>query len=228
MATGPFPHTHTKHPQPTPPTPIDFEGDDLEEGDEADEDHFYEDEEEEDRHYWLHMPTAAKFLLAGGVAGAGELIAQCLTPSGPLTLYYAVSRTCTAPFDRLKIFLITRPPELGGASLSPQAPVRGLKSIGNAVTRIYSEGGVRAFWTGNGLSVVKILPESAIKFFAYESSVGAMILILQLFQCSHICCDFFCDRNASSRNTGTWWMTQETSAVSADFSQAVSAVFPVN
>ena len=82
-----------------------------------------------------------------------------------------VSRTCTAPFDRLKIFLITRPPDLGGVSLSSKAPVRGVRAIGSAVARIYSEGGVRAFWTGNGLSVAKILPESAIKFLAYESSV---------------------------------------------------------
>ncbi|EKM59223.1 uncharacterized protein PHACADRAFT_85734 [Phanerochaete carnosa HHB-10118-sp] len=134
-----------------PPTPVDFEADDLEEDPTVDEDEFYHEEEDDEHHYWLHIPTAAKFLLAGGVAGA-------------------VSRTCTAPFDRLKIFLITRPLDLGGASLSPQAPVRGLQAIGGAVRRIYAEGGVRGFWTGNGLSVVKILPESAIKFFAYESS----------------------------------------------------------
>ena len=85
-----------------------------------------------------------------------------------------VSRTCTAPLDRLKIFLITRPPELGGPSpAAASAKVTGVKIIMNAVTRIYSEGGFLAFWTGNGLSVVKIFPESAIKFFAYESSVGS-------------------------------------------------------
>jgi solute carrier family 25 (mitochondrial phosphate transporter), member 23/24/25/41 len=43
----------------------------------------------------------------------------------------------------------------------------------NAVARIYSEGGFLAFWTGNGISVTKIFPESAIKFFAYESSVSS-------------------------------------------------------
>ena len=42
----------------------------------------------------------------------------------------------------------------------------------NAVVRIYSEGGFLAFWTGNGLSVAKIFPESAMKFFVYESSVS--------------------------------------------------------
>ncbi|KAJ3882887.1 mitochondrial carrier [Lentinula edodes] len=98
--------------------------------------------------------AALRFLLAGGIAGA-------------------VSRTCTAPFDRLKIFLITRPQDLGVSSLSSAPTVNGVKAIGNAITRIYAEGGLRAFWTGNGLSVAKIFPESAIKFFTYESSKRA-------------------------------------------------------
>ncbi|KAI0677578.1 mitochondrial carrier [Trametes maxima] len=132
----------------TPPVPVDHRSPyDAEDEDEE----FEEYEEEEPHHSWLGGSTAVRFLLAGGVAGA-------------------VSRTCTAPFDRLKIFLITRPPELGGTSLTPQAPVRGLKAIGGAIARIYAEGGVLAFWTGNGLSVAKILPESAIKFLTYESS----------------------------------------------------------
>ncbi|RXW24666.1 hypothetical protein EST38_g1129 [Candolleomyces aberdarensis] len=118
--------------------------------DEEDED-FYEDDELVDTHV-LEGHTALKFLFAGGVAGA-------------------VSRTCTAPFDRLKVFLITRPPELGGAL--PAARQTGYKVLASAVTRIYAEGGVLAFWTGNGLSVAKIFPESAIKFFAYESSKRA-------------------------------------------------------
>ncbi|KAH7914187.1 mitochondrial carrier [Hygrophoropsis aurantiaca] len=109
------------------------------------------DESEEEHHDWLEGHTAIKFLMAGGIAGA-------------------VSRTCTAPFDRLKIFLITRPPEMGGTALNPKPSVGGLKSIASAVGRIYAEGGVLAFWTGNGLSVLKIFPESAIKFLMYESA----------------------------------------------------------
>ncbi|KAG6866466.1 hypothetical protein C0991_003984 [Blastosporella zonata] len=116
---------------------------------EEEDEPYYEDAEE--NHGWLDGHSAIKFLLAGGVAGA-------------------VSRTCTAPFDRLKIFLITRPPDLGGATLSPTPSLGGVRTIGNAVARIYAEGGILAFWTGNGLSVMKIFPESAIKFFAYESS----------------------------------------------------------
>lgn len=56
-----------------------------------------------------------------------------------------------------------------------------MKTIGNAVVRIYTEGGILAFWTGNGLSVAKIFPESAIRFFAYESSVS-MINLTKLVQ----------------------------------------------
>jgi solute carrier family 25 phosphate transporter 23/24/25/41 len=35
------------------------------------------------------------------------------------------------------------------------------------------EGGVVAFWVGNGLNVAKIFPESAIKFMSYETSKRA-------------------------------------------------------
>ncbi|THV08481.1 mitochondrial carrier [Dendrothele bispora CBS 962.96] len=116
--------------------------------------HQHDQEEEEidddDHHTFIEHHTALKFLLAGGIAGA-------------------VSRTCTAPFDRLKIFLITRPHDLGQSSLAPGS-VGGVRAIKNAVARIYAEGGLLSFWTGNGLSVAKIFPESAIKFFTYESS----------------------------------------------------------
>ncbi|KAF7332069.1 Mitochondrial carrier protein [Mycena kentingensis (nom. inval.)] len=112
------------------------------------------DVEEEDEHSWLEGHSALKFLLAGGIAGA-------------------VSRTCTAPFDRLKIFLITRPPDMGGATVSTRPGIGSAKIIASAVSRIYAEGGLLAFWTGNGLSVAKIFPESAIKFFSYESAKRA-------------------------------------------------------
>ncbi|KAG9317394.1 mitochondrial carrier [Chiua virens] len=112
------------------------------------------EDEPEEQHDWLQGHTTLKFLLAGGIAGA-------------------VSRSCTAPFDRLKIFLMTRTPEMGGAPVGPKPSVSGIKAIGGAVARIYAEGGVLAFWTGNGLSVMKILPESAIKFMTYETAKRA-------------------------------------------------------
>ena len=87
-----------------------------------------------------------------------------------------VSRTTTAPFDRLKVYLITRSPELSNVDLknateTTKVAKKGFKAIFDAIGRIYMEGGIRAFWVGNGLSVVKIFPESAIKFFSYETSV---------------------------------------------------------
>ena len=114
---------------------------------------------------------------------------------------FVVSRTCTAPFDRLKIFLITRPPELGGpSSLAPaNAKVVGVKIITNAVARIYSEGGVLAFWTGNSLSIAKIFPESAIKFLSYESSVSCFFTMHHFRVTSYPAFN----RNGPLPNTGT-------------------------
>ncbi|PNF40992.1 Calcium-binding mitochondrial carrier protein SCaMC-2 [Cryptotermes secundus] len=80
--------------------------------------------------WWRH-------LLAGGIAGA-------------------VSRTCTAPLDRLKVYL----------------QVHGTKQLGvkDCLKHLLQEGGIWSLWRGNGMNVVKIAPESAIKFMAYEQA----------------------------------------------------------
>ena len=80
-----------------------------------------------------------------------------------------VSRSVTAPFDRLKIYLITTThthynAEAIAAS-NHSGPVKmGWRAIGNlwgAVKCIYADGGgTRAFWVGNGLNVTKIFPVS--------------------------------------------------------------------
>ncbi|XP_050303447.1 calcium-binding mitochondrial carrier protein SCaMC-2 [Anthonomus grandis grandis] len=77
--------------------------------------------------WWRH-------LLAGGVAGA-------------------VSRTCTAPLDRLKVFLQVQPSK---------------QKISHCLSNMVKEGGIRGLWRGNGMNVLKIAPETAIKFAAYE------------------------------------------------------------
>ena len=79
--------------------------------------------------WWRH-------LVAGGWAGA-------------------VSRSCTAPLDRLKIMLQVH----GG---------RKSLSIKDAFSYMIREGGWRGLWRGNGMNVIKIAPESALKFAAYD------------------------------------------------------------
>lgn len=77
--------------------------------------------------WWRH-------LAAGGIAGA-------------------VSRTCTAPLDRLKVFLQVQSTK---------------QRISDCLQYMLKEGGVRSLWRGNLINVLKIAPESAIKFAAYE------------------------------------------------------------
>ncbi|XP_012876841.1 PREDICTED: calcium-binding mitochondrial carrier protein SCaMC-2 isoform X1 [Dipodomys ordii] len=80
--------------------------------------------------WWRH-------LVAGGGAGA-------------------VSRTCTAPLDRLKVLMQVH------ASRSNNMCIVG------GFTQMIREGGAKSLWRGNGINVLKIAPESAIKFMAYE------------------------------------------------------------
>ncbi|KAJ8752270.1 hypothetical protein K2173_003906 [Erythroxylum novogranatense] len=65
----------------------------------------------------------------------------------------ATSRTATAPLDRLKVVLQVQTKR---AHISP------------AIRDIWKEGGVLGFFRGNGLNVMKVAPESAIRFYTYE------------------------------------------------------------
>lgn len=74
----------------------------------------------------------------------------------------SVSRTGTAPLDRIKVF----------------RQVHGLVDFrGNVLSSfqyMVNEGGLRSLWRGNGINVLKIAPETAIKFTAYEQIKNVM------------------------------------------------------
>uniref|UniRef100_A0A8B9JYQ6 Solute carrier family 25 member 24 n=1 Tax=Astyanax mexicanus TaxID=7994 RepID=A0A8B9JYQ6_ASTMX len=72
----------------------------------------------------------------------------------------AVSRTGTAPLDRMKVFMQVHSSKSNKISL-----VSGFKQM-------IKEGGVASLWRGNGVNVIKIAPETAIKFMAYEQVRG--------------------------------------------------------
>lgn len=74
-----------------------------------------------------------------------------------LKIYFVlVSRTCTAPLDRLKIFFQVQ--SMHGQTFTLQSGIR----------HMLNEGGLRSLWRGNGINVIKIAPESALRFFAFE------------------------------------------------------------
>ncbi|KAL6602956.1 hypothetical protein ACP70R_043317 [Stipagrostis hirtigluma subsp. patula] len=65
----------------------------------------------------------------------------------------AASRTATAPLDRLKVIMQVQTTRT---------------TVMHAVKDIWAKGGMLGFFRGNGLNVVKVAPESAIRFYAYE------------------------------------------------------------
>ncbi|KAI8363257.1 mitochondrial carrier domain-containing protein [Mortierella sp. GBAus27b] len=98
----------------------------------------------------------ARYLLAGAIAGA-------------------VSRTATAPLDRLKVYLITNATPITTGPIAQEALKLRQRLLWTAITELYHQGGVKTFFRGNGLNIIKIAPESAIKFYTYETSKSFIV-----------------------------------------------------
>ncbi|KAL8664915.1 MAG: hypothetical protein Q9202_002624 [Teloschistes flavicans] len=107
------------------------------------------------------------YFVAGGIAGV-------------------VSRTATAPLDRLKVYLIAQTSVKDEAikAATSGAPVQAAKHASRPLVEasktLWRMGGIRSLFAGqlkdlgNGLNVLKVMPESAIKFGSYEGTKRIM------------------------------------------------------
>ncbi|ETN42151.1 uncharacterized protein HMPREF1541_04092 [Cyphellophora europaea CBS 101466] len=106
------------------------------------------------------FPATQSYFIAGGLAGM-------------------ISRTATAPLDRLKVYLIaqTSTKEAAVEAAAKGAPISAIRHFGrpliDACKDLWAAGGIRSLFAGNGLNVIKVMPESAIKFGAYEAAKRA-------------------------------------------------------
>mmetsp|Transcript_26921 Transcript_26921/g.65444 ORF Transcript_26921/g.65444 Transcript_26921/m.65444 type:complete len:312 (-) Transcript_26921:89-1024(-) len=91
----------------------------------------------------ISLAENARILAAGATAGA-------------------VSRTATAPLERLKIMRQVSHMVESARSYHDTGLVASL-------VRFYREDGVRGFFKGNGTNCVKVVPASAIRFLAFEN-----------------------------------------------------------
>lgn len=117
------------------------------------------EEEETAEENWLikYLPDSGYFV-AGAVAGG-------------------ISRTATAPLDRLKVYLLVNTKSTSHAAIDAAKNGKPIAAITNAARSfwgatldLYRNGGLRGFFAGNGLNVIKIMPETAMRFGAYEAA----------------------------------------------------------
>ena len=75
----------------------------------------------------------------------------------------AISRTLTAPLERVKIILQVQ--DVTKKALRTKR----YKGVFDVLRRVPREQGVLAFWRGNGVNVARIVPNSAIKFSTFDT-----------------------------------------------------------
>ncbi|EGR46088.1 uncharacterized protein TRIREDRAFT_80775 [Trichoderma reesei QM6a] len=118
-------------------------------------------------------PTLKKFKLTDFAPHPGYFLAGAIAGG--------VSRTATAPLDRLKVYLLVNTNSGAETAVGALKKGRVIDALRNAsrpfseaVKDLYRSGGLRSFFAGNGLNVVKIMPETAIKFGSYEAAKRAL------------------------------------------------------
>ena len=97
-------------------------------------------------------------------------IYQCIyVHNAVLDFVFTVSRTCTAPLDRLRSLS-----QAGKSESTDLTKQRGwLKPLwmkmSNDFRSMIDKGGVRSLWRGNGINLLRIAPEFGIRFACYEN-----------------------------------------------------------
>ena len=134
--------------------------------------------------YWQEIVEAdSSFTFQRPREGIGSKSSSLITLiSGAIA--GAVSRTCTAPFDRLKMLMQVDPTYRG---LGIVGGLGNIYKVGR-MHRIGVDGqfgvasgwrgftaGTMAYFRGNGTNVVKIMPETAIKFWSYEFARSTLV-----------------------------------------------------
>ncbi|KAF3482222.1 uncharacterized protein GIQ15_04981 [Arthroderma uncinatum] len=165
-------------PVPPPPPPLD-----------PDQHQYYMFAPPYNDHHEIDQGLEVEFLIVPSLVRiwlSYRYLEEVLTESTPHVGYFlaggmagVVSRTATAPFDRLKVYLIAQTNTSSAKSAAVNAVKAGapVKAVGwmswpivEATKELWRAGGIRSLFAGNGLNVVKVMPESAIKFGAYEAS----------------------------------------------------------
>lgn len=134
----------------------------------------------------VHETEIQHFGRTGKVAPASLCLQHTTGYFATGALASVVSRTATAPLDRLKIYFICQTANPATSSVSSGRRLAGVAHAASSVwmqsTRnIWRVGGIRSLWSGNGLNIVKMVPEGATKFGVYE--VGGQ----QLFEHGRLC-----------------------------------------
>ncbi|KAL7771876.1 hypothetical protein CFE70_001827 [Pyrenophora teres f. teres 0-1] len=115
---------------------------------------------------------------AGLIESLGTMLIACVPNPGYFVaggVAGIVSRTSTAPLDRLKVYLIAQTSVAEEAVIAAKhgqivkAALNAWRPLAKATKELWQAGGMRSLYAGNGLNVVKVMPESAIKFGSYEA-----------------------------------------------------------
>ncbi|KAF1837248.1 mitochondrial carrier [Decorospora gaudefroyi] len=125
------------------------------------------------------ISTPIREIQAGVIESFGTMLIACVPNPGYFVaggIAGIVSRTSTAPLDRLKVYLIAQTSVAEEAVAAAKhgnivkAAMNAWRPLATATKELWQAGGMRSLYAGNGLNVIKVMPESAIKFGSYEAA----------------------------------------------------------